>query len=109
MVLLAVQRFERLTRAAMLNSAPLRPPIFPVRPLMMKSMPPLCRMTSSIPPARRVTMISSPIPVIPSPMLAARTAGDVPLMMPIARHRSTPAARTITTLIPQKAIRMTEK
>ena len=32
-----------------------------------------------------------------------------PLMMPIARHRSTPAARTITTLIPQKAIRMTEK
>ena len=40
-VLFAVQRFARLTSAAMLNYAPLLPPMRRVRLLTRKSMPPL--------------------------------------------------------------------
>lgn len=67
-VLLAVHRLDRLTSPAMLSSAPLFPLILRVRPRVMKSRPPFTFMTSSIPPASRVTMIRSLIPPMPVPM-----------------------------------------
>ena len=67
-VLLAVQRLDKATKAAMLNSAPLFPRIRLVSHFTMKSSPPFARIISSIPPAIIVTIMRSPMPLMPFPM-----------------------------------------
>ena len=69
-VLLAVQRFTKQVRAAMPISPPLLLLMLRVNVLMMRSMPPLYRMISSMRPARMVTIMSSDMPIMPSFMAA---------------------------------------
>ena len=108
-VLLAVQKFDSPTSPAMLNSAP-RLPLMPlVKPLMMKSIPPLCRISSSIPPESIVTMISSPIPAIPSPTLPRNPSQVIPFTNPIAALSSRPIPSTSRTFSPHRANTMTDR
>ena len=110
MVLLAVQRFDRLTSPAMLNSAPLLPRIPPVSPEMMKSSPPFSRMISSIPPASIVTMIRSPIPAIPLPVDSRK---DIhvrsPLQNPITAFMTMPMKSIARTFTPESARMIMER
>ena len=104
MVLLAVQMFERLTRAAMLNSAPLLPFIFLVRPRVMKSRPPFDRIISSIPPAISVTMIRSLMLVTPFPIACIQPVHvRRPLPKPIKAVIRRPVVSTIDTSSPIRA------
>ena len=108
-VLFAVQRLDSDTRAAILSSAPLFPLILVVRPLTMKSNPPLARMISSIPPAIMVTMMRSPIPLIPVPMALRYPLHEShPPVMPIMPLSRSPIVSTAVTLTPAKARIITE-
>ena len=86
-VLFAVHRLASATSPAMLNSAPLLPRILLVMPSTMKSSPPFILISSSIPPASMVTIMRSPIPLIPFP-----TDSMNPL------HPKLPSAKPITAL-----------
>ena len=104
MVLLAVQIFDRLTRPAMLSSAPRLPCIFLVRPRVMKSRPPFDRIISSIPPASRVTMMRSLMLVMPFPMACIHPVQvSRPLQKPIKAVMRSPVVSTMDTSRPIRA------
>ena len=105
MVLLAVQRLAKLINAAMLPSAPLAERMREVSFRMIQSMPPLYRIISSIPPASKVTMISSPIFVMPSPIEAFHPQmSNPPVSNPTIPERIIPTIRAIMTFTPQIAV-----
>ena len=107
-VLFAVQTLAMLTRAAMLISAPLFPLMRLVRVLTRKSIPPLCLIISSIPPDSIVTIIRSPIPAMPFPMLSSQpTQLRHPVLNPITALMAIPRASTAVTLTPETASPMT--
>ena len=107
-VLLAVHRFANDTNAAMLSSAPLLPLILLVRPFTMKSSPPLTFISSSIPPASMVTMIRSPIPLMPLPIDSRNEVHvRLPPHNPITALTPRPMVSTATTSIPEMANAMT--
>ena len=96
MVLFAVQRFAKLISAAILK--------------MIQSIPPLYRIISSIPPANKVTMISSPIFVMPNPIDAFHPQiSNPPVSNPTIPERMIPAIRTIMTFTPQIAVTRTTR
>ena len=106
-VLLAVQRFARLTMPAMAASAPRRPRMPLDSVPMMKSRPPPTRISSSRPPASRVTMISSDIPAMPWPTAPSQsTQVSSPIAKPIRATVAMPAESTTVTLSPQRASTM---
>ena len=109
-VLFAVQRLARETSAAMLNSAPLLPLIREVIWAMRQSSPPAVRITSSIPPASIVTIMSSPIPAMPLPMWPSQVIHVIlPVAKPIMAFVAMPATSTSVTFIPAIAIPITSR
>lgn len=109
-VLLAVHRLARATRPAMLSSAPRFPLILLVIPDTMKSSPPFARMISSIPPASIVTIMRSPIPLMPSPIEQSRPLHPKsPVVKPMTPLTRRPAASTTATLTPDNAKAMTRR
>ena len=71
-------------------------------------MPPFSRMTSSMPPDSIVTIIRSPIPAMPVPMLPSHVVHvNVPWQKPIIAFTPMPMANTSMTLTPDIASPMT--
>ena len=66
-------------------------------------------MISSIPPASIVTMIRSPIPAIPSPMLTRNPLQVMPSVNPMTPQRARPMVSTVSTFTPITARMMTER
>ena len=109
-VLLAVQRLARETSPAMLNSAPRLLWIWAVIFPIIYAIPPLKRMMDSTPPASRVTMISSPMPVMPLPMAWNQAMKEkYPMPMPISPVARSPMVRTAMTWIPARAVTSTSR
>ena len=107
-VLFAVHRFASDTRAAMLSSAPLFPLILRVSPLTMKSRPPLDLISSSIPPASMVTMMRSPIPLMPLPIDSRKLVHPMsPPPNPMMALTARPMVSTAATSIPETASAIT--
>ena len=103
-VLFAVHRLASDTRAAMLSSAPLLPWMRRVRPLTMKSRPPFVLISSNIPPASMVTMIRSPMPLIPLPIDSRKLVHPIsPPQNPINAFTARPIVSTAVTSIPDIA------
>ena len=68
-------------------------------------MPPLYLIVSSMPPASKVTMISSPMPMMPFPMDANQPKkSKLPVYKPTAPVEMMPSSSTNMTLIPLMAV-----
>ena len=109
-VLLAVHKLAKLTSAAMLPSAPLPELMRLVNFWMIHSMPPLYLIISNIPPANKVTIMSSHIPVMPLPMAAVQSQiPNVPVSNPVIPDSRMPINNTNITFTPAIAAAKTIK
>ena len=61
-------------------------------------------MVSSIPPASRVMMISSPMPVMPVPMAPNQSKNPIPVKRPMIPVEKMPSSSTDITFIPAIAV-----
>ena len=94
----------------MLNSAPRLLRMWAVIFPMMYAMPPLKRINASTPPASRVTMISSPMPVMPLPMARNQAMNEkYPMPTPTSPVASSPSVRTAITWTPASAVTRTSR
>ena len=104
-VLLAVHTFTIPTNAAILSSALRLVFICLVMSDMTTSIPPFTFISSSIPPAIIVMTISSPIPLIPSPMAANHPkTSNAPSISPMTPVINIPRVSTAITFIPHIAV-----
>ena len=109
-VLLAVHKLAKLTSPAILASAPRAESIRAVSFWMIHSIPPLYRIISNIPPAKSVTIINSPIPVIPFPIAAFQAQiSNAPVSKPVIPDKRMPKSKTSITFIPAMAATKTTK
>ncbi len=108
-MLLAVHILTIPTRKATQACAPLSPDTLAVSTLSRYWIPPAAFMTPSIPAARSVTIIRSPIESIPLPIYPKIEIMSEPYNKPIPTAVSIPRVSTIDTLTPHTAATMTTR
>ena len=108
-VLFAVHRFATLTSAAMHSSAPRLPCMRRVSFRITKSIPPFQRISSSMPPASSVTIISSLMPMMPVPIDATQSNTGMPHSAPARPVAMMPMKSTSITFMPLTASASTSR